>query len=160
VQHWGSRWGLQEDQRACLAHHLAGLEAELEVGRVQMVVAGVGFATCAILGFQSFQECEDGADGGVAFAGLVGETSRVSLMPSAAAEVQKRDAGGTATVVAQLKTRTECSTWTVASGLVADRRLAYRADHAVVIEQMQASLTVECDKRLGESPIGSSWRPP
>jgi hypothetical protein len=160
VQHLGSRWGLQEGRRACWARHLAELEEELEAGLVQMVVAGVGFATCAILGFQSFQECEDGAGGDVASVGLVDETSRVSLVPSAAAVVRKRDAAGTATAVAQLTMRTECSTLTVASGSVADRRLAFHADHAVVTEQMLASLTVECGKRLGESPIGSSWQPP
>jgi hypothetical protein len=160
VQRWGSRWGLPEDQRACLVRRPEGLEEELGAGRVQMVAAGVGFATYATLGFRSFQECEGGAGEGVAFAGLADATSRVSLMPSAVAVVRKKGAEGTATAAAQRKTRTECSTLTAASGSEAGRRLACHVDHVVVIEQTLASLTVECGKKLGEIPSGSWLRQP
>jgi hypothetical protein len=77
----GSRWGLQEGQRAYLARQPEDLEAELVADRDLMVAVAVVFATCAISGFRSFQECEDGAGGDAAFAGLADVTSRVSLMP-------------------------------------------------------------------------------
>jgi hypothetical protein len=126
-----------------------------------MGVAGVAaFVTCAISGFRSFQECEDGAGEDAAFADLADVTSRANLMPSAVVEARKKDAEGKATAVAQRTARTACSTSTVASGSEADRRLAFHADHVVVIEQMLASLTVGCGKKLGESPTGSWWRPP
>jgi hypothetical protein len=126
-----------------------------------MGVAGVAaFVTCAIWGFQSFQECEDGAGEGAAFAGLADATSEANLVPLAVAAVRKKDAEGKATAVAQRTTRMACSTSTVGSGLGADRRLAVHADHVVVIEQMLASLIVGCGKKLGESPIDSWWRPP
>jgi hypothetical protein len=70
------------------------------------------------------------------------------------------DAEGTETVVVRSMTRTACSTLTVASGWVADRKSAVHAGRAVVIEQMPESLTVGCGKKLGESPIGSLWRQP
>jgi len=85
---------------------------------------------------------------------VVGGTLTTSLA-ALAVEVQKTDAGGTETVAVPQLTRTECSTLTEASGWEADRRLACRAGHAVVIGQTQASLTVVCGKRWGESPIGS-----
>jgi hypothetical protein len=124
-----------------------------------MVVSGVAFATCAISGFQSFRVCEDVADVGAAFAGLAGETSTASLWALAVGELMM-DAAGTVTVVVQKMTRTACSTLIVASGWVADRRSAAHAGRAVVIEQTLESLTAECGKRLGESPIGSLSRPP
>jgi hypothetical protein len=124
-----------------------------------MVAFAVGFATCAISGFQSCRECEDGAGEGAASAGLAGGTSTMSF-ETLVAVAQMMGAEGTVTVVARLSTRTECSTSIVASDSAVDRKLACRAGHAVVIVQMRASLTVECGKKLGESPIGSSSRPP
>lgn len=120
-----------------------------------MVAAEVVFVTCAIWGFQSFRECEDGAGGDAAFAEAVGATS----MPLVAV-VLKMDVEGTATAVVLLTTRTVCSTSTAASGLVVGHKLAFRAGHAVVIGQMPASLTVACGKKLGESPTCSWLRPP
>jgi hypothetical protein len=124
-----------------------------------MVAFAVGFATSAILDFQSFQECEDGAGEGAAFAGPAGGTSTMNF-ETLVAVAQMMGAESTVTVVAPLSTRTECSTSTVASDSAVGRKLACRAGHAVVIVQMRASLTVECGKKLGESPIGSSSRPP
>jgi hypothetical protein len=145
--------------RACLARQLGDLEAEPVAGLAPMVGAAVVSAASVIWGCQSFLECEDVADEGAASAGLVGETSIASWSPLAVVVLMK-DVGDTVTAVVQLSTRMECSTWTVASDWVAGHRLAFHVDHVVVIEQMQASLTVACDKRLGESPIDSSLRPP
>jgi hypothetical protein len=125
----------------------------------RMVAFEEVFATCATSGFQSFLACEDGVGEGAAFAGLVGVTLTASLMPLVVV-VLTMDAEGMATVVVPQMTHRVCSTLIVASGLVADRRLAVHADHAAAIGQTLASLTVACGKKLGESPIGSSLRPP
>ena len=128
--------------------------------RVPMVAAVVVvFVTCAIWGFRSYRECGGEAGEDAAFAGSAGETSIANLTPLAAV-VLKTDAEGTAIAAVRLMMRMACSTWTAGSGLVAGRRLACRAGHAVVIGQMLASLTVGCGKRLGESPICSWLRPP
>jgi hypothetical protein len=129
------------------------------VGQDQMVASEGVFVTYATLGFRSFLACEDGVGEGAAFAGLVGATLTASLKPLVVV-VPKMDAEGTATAVAPLMTHMVCSTLIVASGLVADRRLVVHADHAGAIGQTLASLTVACGKKLGESPIGSSLRPP
>ena len=158
-QRLGSRWVHLGGQRACWARRREGPEAAVAAGQALMEAAGAVFATSWTWGFRSFRECEDVVAGvGAAFAVLVADgTSTTSLM-ALTVEVRKTDAGGTATAVVPLSTRTACSTLTGASGWEADRRWACRAGHAVVIGQMPASLTVGCGKRLGESPIGS-WSP-
>jgi hypothetical protein len=98
----------------------------------------VASVTSEALGFPSYLECAGEADGGAACAGLAGATSTEDLMPWAVAE-SKRGAGCTAIAEAPVLKRTVCSTWTEASGLVADRKLAFHAGRAVVIEQMQES---------------------
>lgn len=128
--------------------------------RVPMVAAGVVvFVTCGIWGFQSYPECEGEAGVGAASAGSVGGTSIASLTPLAAV-VLKTGAEGMAIAVVRLMTHMACSTWTAGSGWGAGHRLACRAGHVVVTEQMLASLTVGCGKKLGESPICSWLRPP
>ena len=53
-----------------------------------------------------------------------------------------------------------CSTLTEPSGWVADRRLAFHAGRAVVIEQTQESWTEVCGMRSEGSPSGSWLRRP
>lgn len=114
------------------------LEAAAGVDQGLMVVAGVVSATTAALGLTSCPVCAGEAGGDAACAGPAGETSKEDSMPWAVEE-QRMGAGCKVIAEEQAQRRMVCSTWIGASGWVAGRRLAYRADRAVVIEQMQES---------------------
>lgn len=151
---------LQEGLCACLAHRLEDLEAELAGGRpTLMVAAEEAFVTFATLGFRSFQEFEGDVGAGVACAGFAAETSKAIEAPLAAAGHLK-DAEDTGTAEALEPMHTECNTSTGASDLAAVHRLGVHVGRAVAIEQMQVSLTAECDRRLGDNPLDSSSRQP
>lgn len=117
---------------------LEELEAAAVAGRDLKVGAEEVLVTFAVSGCRPCLECEDEAGEDAAYAGLADVTSEEGLMPLVAVG-SKMGAGCTATVAAPAQTRTVCSTWTVASGWVVGRRLAFHAGRAVVTEQKQES---------------------
>lgn len=80
-------------------------------------------------------------------------------MTLAAVEL-RMDAAGMVTVAGLALMHMAYSTCSVGSGQAVARISAFRVDHAAVTAQTQASLTVACGKRWGDSPADSSLRPP
>lgn len=74
--------------------------------------------------------------------------------------VLMKDAVDKEIAVVPLTTHKACNTSTAAFGWAADRRLAFHAGRAVVIEQRRANSTAACGMKLGEIPFDSSSRPP
>ncbi len=138
AQHWGLRQDHQEDPGACLVCRLEEPGAAAVVGLDRMVDAAGVSVTSVIWDFQSFLGYVGEAGGCAACADPADETSTMGSMTWAVAG-SMRGAGYMAIAEAPAQKRMVCSTWTAASDLEADHRLAAHAGRVVVIVQMQVS---------------------